>query len=610
LTKSIKHTFRQLLLKFKEATALGMYVLIDFHTDLFSRYVFNQGSSAAGNGAPEWVVKDQGFPQEFCGVCLTWTQNLVTNEAVRKGLRNFWNNAPINTPIGTRYMQDAFLWQMDQTLRYLKSNLTASEFALIQGVDPINEPADGGMNGLSVADWENKVMWPLYRKIRTMMDNNGWYDKPVYAEPLVFWNTSAPLGTGGHHVLNPPTRGFVFNAHFYDGPRQMGLDTSVVNSATYLPDIHKVRDEARFMGMPFFLSEFGMFNEGTGNQDPNRIIGGVHQAMESSDALKLAKDRFADAYSPPVSGTQWHWDWYADRHHEYMNGNPNKLLTAHDAWNGENFSAISVLADGSVRYNIDSRSIERVSARAAQGDVMAFHYNALARDKNGTVLNWQAIRPVIGGKEYFRNSRFALLTWRGRNSNAPTELFLPREFSGDQVMVVTDKRIYQSLNSRNTPDNSANEVMLTTDMVGANRLLVWDDVDTDETANSWHYVLVVKREGGAAVDATLQQELNRTIVTGKLSPVYFTGTINNSGYAPDVAASNIQLKGTTAWLFGSWASFNWSGATGDVDIYVNNKRVDSGAYQGSRSNWQYWGATTYQVCEKGGRRCSNTWTAL
>lgn len=598
----------------KEAAALKMYVLVDWHQDLFSRHLFNYDSWHTGNGAPLWVIKDQGYPKEYCGpVCVSWGQHNLTDEAVRRGFRNFWNNAPIFTSAGTRYMQDAFIWQMDQTLRHLKTHLAAEEFAYVLGVDPVNEPVDGGMEGLTAAQWDNQKLWPFYKKVRAMMDNNGWYEKPVYAEPLVFWNTNVGFvapATGGHHLQDIPTRGFVFNSHFYEAGRQ-GTDLRPVNNGSYLTYKHQIRDEGRYLRMPTFISEFGMFSHATDHKDTNRIIAAMHQGQESSDALKPGKDRFADAYSPPISGTQWHWDWYHDRHQEYMNGNPDKLITTLDAWNGEDYSPFSVLPDNSIRYNIDGRNVERVYTRAAQGDIMAFHYNALVRDAYGTVLNWQTIRPVIGNREYFRNNRFALVTWRGRNTDAPTEIFLPREFSGDQTMVITDKRILNGLTSRSTPDNSQNEVMLTTDNGVSNRLLVWDDVDTGETASSWHYALIVKRESGDGFDTnllgTLQQELSRTIVTGKLSPVYFTGTMTNDGYAPDNAPRDIRIEGYTYWFFGKWATFWWDGATGDVDIYVNGSKVGSGAWKDTRSAWQYWGTTTYQVCEKGGRRCSNIW---
>lgn len=600
----------------REATQLGMHVLVDWHEDLFSRHLFNADSWHTGNGAPAWVIRGGDYPQEYCGIiCAHWGQNNLTNEAIRRAARNFWNNSTIATSNGTRTMQEAFLWQMDQALRHLKANLSPQEFGYILGVDPWNEPIDGGMEGLTPAQWDNQKLWPFYRKVRALMDGNGWYDKPVYAEPLVFWNTTVGIvapATGGHHLSEIPTRGFVFNSHFYDAGRQ-GTDLRPVNNGSYLTHLHQVRDEARYLRMPSFLSEFGMFLNGTGQKDTNRTIAAIYQGMESSDALKPAKDRFADAYSPPVSGTQWHWDWYHDRHHEVMNGNPNKVITSGDAWNEENFSAITVLADGSVRENFDHRNIARVYPRRAQGEIMAFHYNALAHSAWNEPLNWLALRPVIGDQEYFRNDRWALLVWRGRQSEAPTELFLPAEFSGDAIAVVTDQLVRTGLSERSTPTHEANEILLTSDNAGGRRLLVWDDVDSGEGTNSWHYALVVRRDSGEATDLArltrLQQELNRTLVTGKLSPVYFTGTMTDGGYVDDTPPKPVRLDGYSyQFLWWKYATFWWDGATGDVDIYVNGQKVQTGAAKDTRTAWYYSGETRYQVCERGGRRCSNVWT--
>lgn len=598
----------------REAIRLRMFVLVDWHQDLFASALFNKASWHTGNGAPAWVIVGGSYPAEYCGmVCTSWAQHNLTDEAVRRAFRNFWNNATIATPVGLRRMQDVYLWQMEQTLRHLKLALTPAEFDHVLGVDPFNEPVDGGMEGLTAAQWDNQKLWPFYHKVRTMMDDIGWYEKPVYAEPLVYWNTNVGFvapATGGKHLIETPVRGFVFNAHFYEAGRQ-ALDTRPVNNGSYLQEMHQVRDEGRYLRMPVFLSEFGVARGGSGRMDSSRVVNAMYQGMESSDSLKLAKDRFADAYSPPVSGTQWHWNWYHDRHHEYMNGNPDKLLTTKDAWNEEDFSAITVQANGSIRYGYDERSIERIFPRAVQGDVMSFHYNALARDAGAGVLNWLALRPIVGDTEYFRNDRWALLSWRGRRSDAPTEIFLPASFQGENIVIVTDRRIVRAPALRNTPTGEANEVMLTTDNAGGQRLLVWDDVDAGEDANTWHYVLVVRRDSGEDTDSArlsrLKNELDRTIVNGRLSPVYFTGAMTQGGYVADTAPRALTLSGNTYQvLWWKYVNFGWEGATGEVDILVNGSRVQSGGANDGRSAWNYSGETRYQVCERGGRRCSNT----
>ncbi|MDK2123921.1 cellulase family glycosylhydrolase [Parachitinimonas caeni] len=517
-----------------------MYVLLDWHQDLQSRHLFNANSWHTGNGAPAWVIKGGGYPAEYCGiVCAHWGQHNLTDEAVRRAARNFWNNALIlsQNPIGFIPTQEAYLWQMGEALKHIRSKLTDAEFGYILGVDPLNEPIDGGMEGLTPARWDNEKLWPFYRKVRARMNDIGWQSKPVYAEPLVFWNTNAGIvapATGGHHLTDKPASGFVFNSHFYDAGRQ-GVDVRPVNNGSYLTHMHQIRDEARWMGMPAFVSEFGMFNRGTGPKDTNRTIAAMYQGLETSDAFRSTKDRMADAYSPPLSGTQWHWDWYYNQHNEAQNDNPSKIQQKTDGWNNEDFSAILTFV-GYVMYNIDGRNIERVYPRKAQGSIMAFHYNAIARSAWNEPLNWLALRPAIGGREYFRNQRWGLLVWRGRKSEAPTELFLPTEFGSGAAAAITEKWVVENLTTSNQPSNLRNEVMLTNDNSGGSRLLVWDDADSDETADSWHYVLVVKKEGGEVMDTTvlsrLQSELNETF-RRQQSPVYLTGDMTNGGYVAD-----------------------------------------------------------------------------
>ncbi len=55
-------------------TSRGIRVLIDYHQDLYSRALFNQGSWYTGDGAPAWVVQAGGYPQESCGICVQWAR--------------------------------------------------------------------------------------------------------------------------------------------------------------------------------------------------------------------------------------------------------------------------------------------------------------------------------------------------------------------------------------------------------------------------------------------------------------------------------------------------------------------------------------------------------
>ncbi|MGJ4789891.1 cellulase family glycosylhydrolase [Leptospira koniambonensis] len=522
------------ILQIKAAIAHRMYILLDYHQDLFSRHLFNKGSWYTGNGAPSWVLPSGSYPQESCGICFTWGQNLFSNEAVRRGFRNFWNNAPFSVPSGTRNLQTEYLWQMGKALTYIKNNLSNQEFDFVLGLDPFNEPADGGMEGLTPAQWDNQKLWPFYQKVRQTLDQNGWENKWVYAEPMVFWNTNfGGIATGGGYLTSKPGQGFVFNSHFYDAGR-LSLDLTGIDNGTYFKALDEIRKEARFLDIPVFLSEFGMKLKGVGAQDTGRLISGVYQAMEISDVQQSKKTRFADFYNPVVSGTEWHWDYYYDNHKEYMNGNPSKLLNAKDAWNDEDFS---VIGNYGTKFNIDYHVLQRGYPRKVQGSLMSFYYNTIGYDTWNNVFQWGAIRTTDTGTNYFGDRRFIVVIWTGKRSNAPTEVYLPSHFSGKDIVLITDKTIYNK-DIPTTPQNRSNESILIPDpnrvSGSGNILTVWDDLDADEDPeNSVHFLVAVDGSGANYSDSLLssiQNELKVRVCVQKKSPIYLIGKMTYGGY--------------------------------------------------------------------------------
>ncbi|HEX5361372.1 MAG TPA: hypothetical protein VFW49_09835, partial [Fluviicoccus sp.] len=109
--------------------------------------------------------------------------------------------------------------------------------------------------------------------------------------------------------------------------------------------------------------------------------------------------------------------------------------------------------------------------------------------------------------------------------------------------VVTEKQIRTLSQTDSGLTQLANEAVLLADNARRNpgasgrRLLVWDDADSDESADSWHYALVFRRNSGDSWTSVqlqqLQADLNRAVVQQKLSPVWLTGTMTNSGYPAD-----------------------------------------------------------------------------
>jgi len=521
----------------KCAIRYGMYVIIDYHEDLFSRHLFHKDSWFTGNGAPKWVTPD--YDREDCtiGNIAGWAGNLFKNEPIRRAFRSFWNNVEIfkDSSGESRKMQDEFLLQLGKAVQYIKKKLAADEFPYILGVDPFNEPADGGLvtwadKEKKSKEFDNDKLWPFYKKVRKTLSQYRFKKKLVFAEPLVFWNTTASgYKTGGHYLVDSkPGDGYVFNSHFYDAGR-MGRGTDGVNSGVYLENMKEIREEGRFLGLPVFLSEFGMWLGGIGAQDTVRTIKDVYQGIEVS-SIKSQTEKYANFYTPFISSTQWHWDIYYNRHTEGMNFNKQKVLTEKDAWNNENFSVISTSADlQTYTLNMDPEVVQRGYPRYVQGRLMNFYYNDLSHDawgKEKEPLKWACIK--IDNEEHFKERNFMLLTWRGRQSNAPTEIFIPKQIIPDQLLLITDCRIYNRTLTKDTPpDNTDNEAVLISDIPGQKdagyRLIIWDDTKEGFEDESIHFALIV---AGSGVELPpnaaegMQKNLREIIQQNRQNPLY------------------------------------------------------------------------------------------
>ncbi|GAQ53512.1 hypothetical protein [Streptomyces acidiscabies] len=409
----------------------GIRVYPDFHQDLYSRYLFNSGSWYSGDGAPKWAVDLGGYPQESCGICIMWGQNITQNNAVKAGQYDFWHN--------NHGIQDSFLTTAQNVMAYLKQNLTSDQFAGIIGFDPYNEPYAGTYDsGQKSRSWEQNLLWPFYVKFRARMDAAGWQDKPAMIEPNLFWNGNVSKEEGG--LLDAGTLGsrYVFNTHFYDQKAISGiLMWGNASDGQYVTDFGTVRDRATATGTTAIVSEFGHpLNGATAGKAPT-VLKAMYQALDSR--VKGANWWSTPASSGPVlSGSQWQWDIYNGRHHEYMNANPDKLLTAGDAWNDEDLSAVRLDDSGTPVLRQDGRLLDRVYPSATAGTTLAFTYEDRSRD-GSTVLSWNPVPSSLPNVSSLVGSgQYSVLVWRSNGGSAPTELHLPATFPTATTTVVSD----------------------------------------------------------------------------------------------------------------------------------------------------------------------------
>jgi hypothetical protein len=398
----------------------GFRVLLDFHQDLYSRHLFHAGSWYTGDGAPDWVVAAGHYPREFCGICVQWGQNITQNAAVQNATYDFWHNRTLSTPDGAIGVQDAFLRQAGYALRYMRTHLNASRFARVVGVEPFNEPYAGrydtGQDGLS---WERDLLLPFYRKFLDRMDTAGWSDKPAFIEPGMYWNANLDFvkQPGGFPGLGPLGPRFVFTAHFYDQKAISGIFMwGKAGDGQYSGDFAALRDRAASLGTAGLVSEFGSPISGYTSDKSPTVLKAMYQALDSRLPGAYWWSRPATS-GAVLSGTQWQWDIYSDRHHELMNGNPDSVKTAGDAWNGEDFS---VFRDTD-QLRLDPRLLNRVYPAAVDGRTLAFTY-----EDRSDGLTWNpvpatlpAVRALVGDR------RYAVLVWRSGAGGAPTEVRVP-----------------------------------------------------------------------------------------------------------------------------------------------------------------------------------------
>ncbi|GDY31140.1 cellulase family glycosylhydrolase [Gandjariella thermophila] len=419
----------------------GIRVYLDFHEDLYSRYLFRPDSWYTGDGAPQWVIDAGHYPPEFCVACLQWGQNLTNNAAVRAALHDFWHNRVLDTAAGPIAIRDEFLAQAGEALRYLREHLSAEQFAGMVGVDPLNEPYAGDYDsGQSGDTWERDLAWPFYQQFRRVMDDAGWVDRPELVEPEVFWNVNIPLVAqpGGFTAISGLGSRYVFNAHVYDARAQSGvLMPGKAGDGQELDAFNTIRDRAADLGTAALVSEFGHPLGGFTSDKAPSVDKAMYQALDSRVA---GANWWRDAArsGPPLSASQWHWDVYSGRHHEPMNGNPGKIQTDGDAFNGEDYSSVRTEDAGGPQLRQDTRLLDRVFPRAVAGTTLAFSYEDRSRD-GGTEMVWNQIpadlpnlRALVG------TGQFGVLVWRGAGTTAPTELHLPAGFDPAATTVVSD----------------------------------------------------------------------------------------------------------------------------------------------------------------------------
>lgn len=211
----------------EQASRRGIYVLLDMHQDLYSRYL-------QGDGAPHWALPpgvdpedNDGYGGQFWGTAYTLSRD------VRACFTYFFRSVDLR-----KHYLNAWRKVAGRT----------RENPLILGYDLMNEPSCGDISNLS-GSFENEHLKPMYQD--AIQAIRSIHPGAVgFVEPHV-------LDTYTSRLTAFQTDGLVYAPHLYNPLsitlRLDPLPEDMLFGALYLQHRHKARD----LGMPLFIGEFG-----------------------------------------------------------------------------------------------------------------------------------------------------------------------------------------------------------------------------------------------------------------------------------------------------------------------------------------------------------------
>jgi endoglycosylceramidase len=215
----------QLAVTVSQATAAGIFVLLDIHQDGFApRY--------NGNGFPDWMALDDGLPNPPDAVFPLY---YIQNPAMQRAFESFWANRAIPDGLG---LQDYFMQALERVAARFGTD------PMVLGTDLMNEPWPGATWQPCAApgcpDLEASLLEPFYHRAGDLLRELS-PRQLAFVEPFVLFNfgqaaTSLPGAD--------PGRALSFHSYAFDVTGERGVLAQAVAAAE--------RD-----GAPLLLTEFG-----------------------------------------------------------------------------------------------------------------------------------------------------------------------------------------------------------------------------------------------------------------------------------------------------------------------------------------------------------------
>lgn len=204
------------------AASRGLFVIVDFHQDAFSRYTL----AGCGEGFPAWAVPPwipRATPDNGPS-CWAWGATMIIDPLMHAAWRAFHSNVD---GVRTRYVA-----MVESVARSLVGRRA------VIGYDMINEP------------WGDEPT-----ELRALYEEAGAAIRRADPTSILFVSPHALVSAGTQSkLMRPSFRNFVYSPHFYDG----GVVVAH-NWTGRLPDgpFGNMREIAAAWDVPLFVGEFG-----------------------------------------------------------------------------------------------------------------------------------------------------------------------------------------------------------------------------------------------------------------------------------------------------------------------------------------------------------------